>query len=223
MRPASLRTDRRAVGRWFLLHGITNNPQQWDSFGRMLHEAGANVLIPRLPFHGLADRLTHLPARLTPHDMAQYGADAVDVACGLGDEVAVVGLSAGGVYAAWAAQQRADVAQAILIAPFFGIFGYAAWTSPALIALVSHLPNQMRWWDEMQKDRLAPPHAYPMFSTHGLAATMACGAWVRKRAQTTPPLCRDIVMINNAADRGVDNAVSDALAADWKKQGVFYP
>ena len=49
------------------------------------------------------------------------GARAVDIAAGLGDQVTIAGLSAGGVVAAWAAQHRRDVHRAVLIAPSLGV------------------------------------------------------------------------------------------------------
>lgn len=41
-----------------LLHGITNTPVQFREFAEILFLRGANVLIPRMPFHGHEDRLT---------------------------------------------------------------------------------------------------------------------------------------------------------------------
>ena len=54
------RTARAVV----LLHGLTNCPEQFRALGERLYERGANVYIPRLPEHGLADRMTPVHARL---------------------------------------------------------------------------------------------------------------------------------------------------------------
>jgi hypothetical protein len=45
------RTKRAVV----LFHGLTNCPEQFRELGRTFYELGYNVLIPRLPRHGLAD------------------------------------------------------------------------------------------------------------------------------------------------------------------------
>ncbi len=44
---------------YVLLHGLTNNPNQFRKFGQMLFDRGANVLIPRMPHHGLADKMNN--------------------------------------------------------------------------------------------------------------------------------------------------------------------
>ena len=38
-----------------LVHGLTNCPKQWELFGREIFARGWNVLILRLPEHGLGD------------------------------------------------------------------------------------------------------------------------------------------------------------------------
>jgi carboxylesterase len=209
------RTERVAV----LFHGITNNPLQWEHFGLSLYAEGWNVLIPRLPYHGLQDLLTTLPAKLGVADMVAYTKNAVEIGQGLGDNVAVVGLSAGGVYTAWAAQEYA-IERAIVIAPLFGLHDLPLWVTPLATGVVRYLPNQMRWWDPKKKANHIPPHAYPQYSTHNMAETLTMGFRVQKRARVTPPQCRDIMIITNAADRAVSNAATEAVADLWKRQGT---
>src|SRR5262249_53762108 len=98
------KVDRAIV----LVHGITNCPQQFAALGDQLFGAGWNVLIPRLPRHGLCDRMTSALAQLTAAELRDYADGVLDIAAGLGDEVTIAGLSAGGVVAAWAAQHRHD-------------------------------------------------------------------------------------------------------------------
>jgi alpha-beta hydrolase superfamily lysophospholipase len=96
----------RATRAVVLLHGLTNCPEQFRVLGERLYQRGANVYIPRLPEHGLADRMTTALARLDARAMCAATDEAVDIGCGLGDTVVVVGLSIGGVMAEWAAQER---------------------------------------------------------------------------------------------------------------------
>src|SRR5215216_1891309 len=48
-----------------LLHGFTTCPQQFDELGKQYYQAGCNVLIPRIPHHGLSDRLTNALVNLS--------------------------------------------------------------------------------------------------------------------------------------------------------------
>src|SRR5262245_36966831 len=41
-----------------LLHGFTTCPEQFNDLGKLYFDFGYNVLIPRLPYHGLSNRLT---------------------------------------------------------------------------------------------------------------------------------------------------------------------
>jgi carboxylesterase len=140
-----------------LLHGLTNCPAQFDSLGRLSFARGANVLIPRLPRHGLADRMTRALAYTDVPELCAFTDRVMDAARGLGDSVTVVGLSTGGVMAAWAGQQRADVDRAVVIAPLLGL-GYAPGPlTPAAARLMRSLPNLFVWWDSKARERLAGP------------------------------------------------------------------
>ena len=75
-----------------LLHGLTNAPRQVRELGEKLFATGANVVIPRLAQHGLADRMTDAHAALTAQDLLRYAQYGVDLAQGLGRKVTVVGL-----------------------------------------------------------------------------------------------------------------------------------
>ncbi len=111
------RTERSIV----FLHGLTNSPRQFEALGERFHALGYNVLLPRTPHHGLQNRLTDAPSTLSAEALAAHADEAVDIARGLGEAVTVVGLSLGGTMAGWVAQHRADVTQAVLIAPGFGL------------------------------------------------------------------------------------------------------
>ncbi len=103
------------------LHGFTNSPQQFAALGEQFFRLGYNVFIPRLPRHGLSDRLTRDLKNLTEQELLQFGETMLDLTLGLGQHVAVSGLSLGGLLAAWIGQHRAEVAVAAPIAPEFGL------------------------------------------------------------------------------------------------------
>ena len=74
-----VKTERTIV----LLHGITSCPQQFHAFGLLLFNSGYNVLIPRMPHHGLRDRMNSEQALLTAEEVSHYAAEAADIAQGL--------------------------------------------------------------------------------------------------------------------------------------------
>jgi alpha-beta hydrolase superfamily lysophospholipase len=211
----------RAARAVVLLHGLTNCPEQFRALGESLYARGANVYVPRLPEHGYADRMTTALARLGARAMCQATDEAVDIGCGLGDSVIVVGLSIGGVMAAWAAQERAEVIRAVPIAPLHG-FAQApgALTGPAMNLLLA-LPNQFVWWNGREKAGLrGPKQVYPRFSTRSAAETVLLGASVEAEARRAPPAARSIVIITVGGDIAVDNAAVARLARVWRSHGA---
>src|ERR1700694_4427450 len=91
------------------MHGITSSPVQFRELGALFHARGYNVVIPRMPGHGYRDRLTHDQAKLTVAAYTAYANEAVEIGRGLGEHLTVMGLSVGGILAAWCAQTRAHV------------------------------------------------------------------------------------------------------------------
>lgn len=208
------RTPRVVV----LLHGLTNCPAQFDSLGRLAFRRGANVLIPRLPRHGHADRMTDALARSDARELRAFTDRVLDAARGLGDSVTVAGLSVGGTLAAWAVEQRADVDRVVMIAPMLGVArAPGAWT-PAVTRLLGALPNVFVWWDDRARERLAGPrHVYPRFATRAVAATLQLASAVTGRR---PPACRSVVMVTVGGDQAVDNRRCGELMAAWRRLGA---
>jgi alpha-beta hydrolase superfamily lysophospholipase len=205
-----------------LLHGLTNCPAQFDSLARIAYARGANVLVPRLPHHGFADRMTDELARMDATELCAFTDRVLDAAAGLGDTVIVAGLSVGGVLAAWAGQERADVGRAVVIAP---MIGWARAPGPLLTALLTRaggaLPNTFVWWDDKLKQDLAgPAHVYPRFATRSVAATMRVGAAVRAAAERRSPACRSLVVVTVGGDPAVDNGAAEALVRAWRSRGA---
>jgi alpha-beta hydrolase superfamily lysophospholipase len=204
-----------------LLHGLTNCPAQFDSLGRICFERGANVLIPRLPRHGLADRMTGELARSEAGELRDFTDRAIDAAQGLGGRVTVVGLSVGGTMAAWAGQHRADVAHAVIIAPLLAPPGRVPEPlARAATRLAATLPNLFVWWDDRKREALpGPQHVYPRFATRAAAASLLLGADVLAAAAAGPPGCRSAAFVTVEGDAAVGNAAIHALARAWSERG----
>jgi pimeloyl-ACP methyl ester carboxylesterase len=221
--PANIRPECRGMmlehgrptGRVFvLMHGLTNCPAQFRRFGELLYRNGCNVVILRLPFHGEQDRLTDDVQKMTAQMMLDGANNAVDVARRLGRRVTVVGLSVNAVVGAWIAQNRSDVQEVVLLAPFLAPKG----VTPELIAplgrLLRRLPNQFLWWDGKKKAALGGT-AYPRYPTHAIAQIMRMASEVLDAAGKRPPQCGSILVVTTASDAAANAELTARLVRLW--------
>jgi carboxylesterase len=201
-------------------HGGTNSPRQFEALGKIFYEKGYNVLIPRIPHHGFKDRMTEDSAKLTALELTKLTDESVDIAQGLGQHISVAGLSLGANMAGWAAQNRSDVDQAVIISPFWGWKELPIGFLKPAINLLSILPNIFLWWNKEEKKALSgPTSAYYRFSTRGLAQIMILGWLVIKEARSSALKTRAIVVITNELDDSVNEKIFDRVADDWQRHG----
>jgi carboxylesterase len=209
---------QRTASAIVLLYGFTNCPQQFAALGQQLYERGYNVVIPRQPHHGLANRLTEELALLTAEEMAVAADEAVDIDHGLSDRVSVMGLSTGGVMTAWLAQERADVVHhAVVLVPLFGRDGPTLLARPTTqLALL--LPNQFIWWSEEAKRTATTDtfHAYPRYSTRAGGEVMRLGEAVLQAAERAPPRAQAMTVVTVENDNRVGNALTSLLVQRWQ-------
>jgi carboxylesterase len=204
-----------------LLHGYTNGPAQFRAFAERLYAQGHNVYVPRAPGHGHADRLTTALGELNEAKLIAWLDQSLAIAHGLGERVDVLGLSLGGSLAAYAAQWRPAVHQAVVIAPVLGTPSIADWAVWPVATLAALGPNQFRWWDAQQQDKIpGPPHAYPRYSTRALGKIVRLGLAILRAAGKRPPAARDLVVVTNATDQAVSNAPIELLVARWRAHGA---
>ncbi len=210
------KTDKVIV----LLHGYTKSPHEFLFLGQLLYAKGYNVLIPRLPHHGLADHMTTEQSLLTAEEMALFSNEVVDCAHGLGDHITVAGLSAGGLTTAWIAQNRAEVEKAVVMSP---VFGYKAiptpLTLPAMNAYLT-LPNSFKWWDDKHPGLLTPDLYYPRWSTHALAQLLRLSFATQQKAAEHSPAAQSILMVTNAHDNDVNNEMTARVVEHWHKSAA---
>lgn len=204
-------TDRVFV----LLHGLTNAPRQFRELGEKLFATGANVVIPRLAHHGLADRMTDAHAALTTQDLIDYAQYGVDLARGLGKQVTVVGLSVSGISAAWLAQNRDDIDEAFLLAPLFGPAVVPDALTPTITAALVRLPNKMLWWDPRVRENLpGPPYNYPRFPTRALGEALRLGLDTAQPDRTLRVNRLGVILTEN--DKAVNNVLTRRLVGQWR-------
>jgi alpha-beta hydrolase superfamily lysophospholipase len=203
-----------------LVHGYSTCPEQFHSLGTAFYDLGYNVLIAPLPHHGLADRMTSEQAQLTADELAAYADVVMDIAKGLGDHITMVGLSGGGVTTAWAAQLRSDLDLAVIIAPGFGFHQIPTRLTVPVMNLYSVLPNSFQWFDPALKEAGVPAYAYPRYSTYALREILRLGFATQAQARQTAPAARSILVVTNANDKSVNNALTEVVAGYWRDQGA---
>ena len=99
---------------------MSASPAQFERVAADLFDRGHNVVVPRLPQHGHADRMSTALERLRAEELYEAVTDYVSVAQELGERVTVAGFSLGGLLAAWIGQHY-EIDRCVPIAPFFGI------------------------------------------------------------------------------------------------------
>jgi pimeloyl-ACP methyl ester carboxylesterase len=202
-----------------LIHGFTNCPEQFGELGRQYYDAGYNVFIPRMPFHGLSDRLTDQLIRLTAEQLVAFGDRVIDIAHGLGKKVTVMGISGSGTLVAWLVQNRTDIDFAFAIAPLFGLAFVPARLTRLFERIALLLPNFFLWWDPRTKadNPYSIFYAYPRYPTRALVEIIRLGMITRSQAEQTPPKARNFTLIVNDAEPAVNNAESMKLLKLWQK------
>jgi carboxylesterase len=219
MRSIVLEHGRRTERVTVLLHGLTGSPRTWREFARARHARGENVLVPRLPRHGHADRMSETLAALSSEELTAQGERIVDAAFALGARVAVIGHSLGGSLALHLAHRDPRVDRAIAIAPFLGIkrlpHDWHAWAR----ALLERTPNRFLYWNPIDRGRGLPAHGYHRYTTRSLAAGLALADALRADAQLGPPRARHVEIVRNAGETAVNNHAIDDLVARWRAVG----
>lgn len=210
------RTDVAVV----LFHGLTNCPRQFVEFGTLLFDAGANVVILRAPEHGIAnDDGTAIGGvenvnSLTAEALRDYADDSVDIASGLGEEVRVLGLSMGGVIAAWTAQERDDADRVVAVAPAMTIPGMPASLTQVFRNVFEKLPDV-----SLPSSGTPLDHAYAGETTKGLGATFTMAADVADEAYGASPASPDVIVVLNPDDDQVDPVHLSGFANAWAAHG----
>jgi pimeloyl-ACP methyl ester carboxylesterase len=188
-----------------LLHGLTNSPPQYDRLAPELHARGHAVIVPRMPYHGYADRMTDAIAKLRAGDLEAAALQAVVVAALCGERVVVAGISTGAVLAGWlAARTRIDLA--IAVAPFCGLRELPGAANDALGALLRAAPNRFTWWDPREKERQPPPHGYPRFGTRVLGESLKISTDITASTSGSLAHGRHAVLVVNDNEPIVNNA-----------------
>ncbi len=205
---------------FILLHGYTSSPQQFRLLGNQLHQQGHNVLIPRMPHHGLNDRLTDSLKQLSARTLTDYANTVVDAAIGLGTRITTLGLSAGGVLSSYMGAFRPEISRSVIISPAFALHMLPPALNGFAVKLIRTLPNRNVWWGEPGEMGDSQLYAYPRMSTHGLAGIMQVGQSVVQAARRRPPAITQAIFVLNDSDESVHQGAARMLSRLWQKKGV---
>lgn len=209
---------RRAV---VIFHGLSSCPHAQVQLAPLIADAGCAVLVARMPFHGQADNKSDALRHYLGPAIVAHVDEVLDIAAGLGDELVVSGISGGAVLAGWAAQTRADVAQAFLIAPFYGMATFDRRFNMLLMRLLLLLPNFSIWKNPLKGSRSeTPPHSMARQSSRGVAEMMRVGLATRRRAMAGPAAAAQVRFVLNEADIAISNAVAAGMAAAMAGSGT---
>ncbi len=201
-----------------LLHGLTNHAGQYRDFAPQVHAQGVNVFVPRLPEQGDRNRMTTRLATLTAEDLLRSATEAVDIAQGLGERVALLGISTSGLLCAYFAQCRNDIARSIPVNPVFAMLHFPYLLSRLIAAIALKLPNVYMWWDPRYKMKELPQTGYPRFPTHALAQCLRIGDDVYAVAKRQPMRAQSVVMVTNKRDPAVNNSATRQVVRAWRKR-----
>lgn len=192
-----------------LFHGYTNSPAQWREVASAYFSAGTNVIIPRVPFHGMADPFNKELSKLTPKVLAEFTDRSVEAAEGLGMRLRVAGLSLGGLLAAYAAKHHDSVDEAVLIAPFFQPKAVPAWVDAPFDAAMLAMPDVYSWWNPGKKEaEVRGTWAYPKFSLKAVAAMIDLRRRLEREKPRRTTKADRIVLLINDHDIAIRNDVA---------------
>ena len=203
------RTDTAVV----IFHGLTAIPEQFRLIGEAYLAQGYNVWIPRLPSHGLANKMTDALSGLTAAAMRDFADRSIDIGAGLGTKLIVVGLSGGGSLGLWAGVERPEVSRTVLISPLLLPVGYQAWQMRALVRALRALPTDIyAWHDGVVKDTDTRAWGYPRDSYKAVSAFLSLTHWAdAKASRTLYPIASPVVLVRNDADQVVDPAYAETF------------
>ncbi len=112
-------------GTVLLFHGYTAGPWQYKELGEKFHDAGYNVIAPRMPGHGVVKRDGTPTGELLPNtrNKAQWDAfidKTYDQAAALAGPVFAIGLSGGGNVALRMGERHPEISGVAAMAPYLG-------------------------------------------------------------------------------------------------------
>lgn len=148
-----------------LCHGLSDSPHYMRAIGDVLFEAGANIVLPLLPAHGLVDPDKAMEdADLDKKWIATFD-NAVTVAEQLGDRVSLGGFSTGGTLSVHKALSEPERINGALF--LFAAALHVGSVNENLAWSAFLVPQIAKWQDGTYEGRGPNPYKYPAFPQFG--------------------------------------------------------
>lgn len=201
-----------------LFHGYTSCPKQFEELGNMLFEKGYNVLIPRMPEHGLKDTMTTRFDSVDAKKLILFTNEIIDIAEGMGNKLDIIGISGGAVLTSWAIQNREHINTALIISPIMRYRSIPESFALPAARFATLIPHYYIWWDaNKQEYRDGPDYGYARFSVRSLGQFFYIASAVQKQSENTPLKAKKVVFITNQNDSFGASKIPDTLYRNWKK------
>ncbi len=151
------------------LHGFSASHEEGaPSHRNIANRYGANLLLTRLPQHGLTD--VEAFTSLTPKAMVDYAKEAVKIGKSIGDKVIIISCSTGGTLSAFLAAADQDIEALIMYSPNFELNDPTTklLTKPWGLQIAQKIKKgNYHEWDTPQ---VARPFWYHKYRLEGVAA-----------------------------------------------------
>ncbi len=199
-----------------LIHGMSASPAQFARVARDLFERGHNVVVPRLPRHGHADRLSTALERLRAEELYEAVGEYVEIVRELGDRVTVAGFSLGGLLATWIAQNY-EIDRCVPIAPFLGISCIPNKLMGSVAERLLQAPNRFHWWNPILRDKHVYSTGYPRYATHAIAHSYRIARSLLDQAPLRKPEAQHVTFVTNAREVAVNNYAIKRIYKHWRR------
>lgn len=207
--------DGDALATVVVWHGFTNAPSQFAAVAEELGRRGYRVLVPRTPHHGLPDVLNRDLNELTDAELVAHVDTCIDIAAGFGAPVWVIGLSAGGTLAGWAAATRIEIRRLVLAAPLVAPKGFPLPLVRLMVRFRGIVPKAYWWWDPRKKADLGhSPYAYPGFPIPGLMPFLHLSEAMIDHSVAAGHELDRVVLTSNPGDFAIRRDAAREFAAD---------
>jgi pimeloyl-ACP methyl ester carboxylesterase len=205
-----------------MYHGISNTPYQFKKLGLFFHKNGFNVFIPRMPYHGYKDKLTKDLGKLTSLDIENFSKETFQLAEGLGDQVYIMGLSAGGVVGTWIGQKY-PAKKIIIIAPAMSVPTLPDVLQKATISLGKKMSGVHFWWVKPLSLSASPQahplpkgnRAYPRVSLGALSQFWGMGLEIIKTVDKFHTAVDSFILVTNENDVTTSKFVINLISKTW--------
>ncbi len=213
-----------------MYHGFSAGTWQFDLLAKQAYEAGYDVVVPRLPGHGLRDAKgvedpSQLPKAADWKRYQAFAEQTYQLSAGLGGPVSVLGLSVGANVALDVAEHHPEIQRVVAYAPFLRPPGFAGKVIGAVqvldkvtFGLAGRLLDFVPWgWGkECEAETAAgtrPGHAkFPLGTIY--AATQLGSKLIADGPKARAPIQFFVTDVDDAADNATIRKLHDRAGGD---------